>query len=118
MTPTVTVTVTPTVTPIITDTAMPTPTPLPGGPTTAYFAEGYTGVAATNGRATFTEVLNLLNRVALTGSRLKRPRAGRLGGNAVSQDREHMARIGRKDGKTPKRHGVPEEDGSQSRGSV
>ena len=45
-------------------------------------------------------------------------RAGRLGGNAVSQDREHMVRIGGKDGKTPKRHGVPEEDGSQSRRSV
>ncbi len=44
----------------------PTPTPLPGGPTTAYFAEGYTGVAATNGRATFTEVLNLLNPSAAT----------------------------------------------------
>lgn len=45
---------------------LPTPTPLPGGPTTAYFAEGYTGVAATNGRATFTEVLNLLNPSAAT----------------------------------------------------
>ena len=31
------------------------------GGTTDYFAEGYTGLAATNGRATFTEVLNILN---------------------------------------------------------
>jgi hypothetical protein len=33
---------------------------VPGG-TTDYFAEGFTGLAATNGRATFTEVLNILN---------------------------------------------------------
>ena len=32
-----------------------------GAATTAYFAEGYTGQAATNGKATFDEVLNLLN---------------------------------------------------------
>jgi hypothetical protein len=44
----------------------PTPTSIQGGSTTAYFAEGYTGVAATNGRATFTEVLNLLNPSATT----------------------------------------------------
>jgi len=46
-------------TPSVTATA--TATPPPGSPTTAYFAEGYTGLAATNGRATFTEVLNILN---------------------------------------------------------
>ncbi|MGH2411017.1 MAG: hypothetical protein ACRDGS_11700, partial [Chloroflexota bacterium] len=42
-------------------TATATATPPPGSPTTDYFAEGYTGLAATNGRATFTEVLNILN---------------------------------------------------------
>ena len=41
--------------------ATPTASPGTGSPTTAYFAEGYTGTAAGNGRATFTETLNLLN---------------------------------------------------------
>ncbi len=41
-------------------TATATPMTVPGG-TIDYFAEGYTGLAATNGRATFTEVLNVLN---------------------------------------------------------
>jgi len=40
-------------------------TPVPGGtvsgPFTLSFAEGYTGQASTNGKATFSEVLNLLN---------------------------------------------------------
>lgn len=38
-----------------------TPTPTPTPVTSAYFAEGYTGLASTNGRATFTETLNILN---------------------------------------------------------
>jgi hypothetical protein len=43
-----------------TPTVTTTPVPVAGG-TTDYFAEGFTGLAATNGRATFTEVLNVLN---------------------------------------------------------
>jgi len=40
----------------------PTSTPTPSGAgSIAYFAEGYTGTAAVNGRATFTESLNVLN---------------------------------------------------------
>ncbi|HWE61679.1 MAG TPA: hypothetical protein VHB98_08210 [Chloroflexota bacterium] len=39
----------------------PTPQVTPALATTAYFAEGYTGQAATNGRASFTETLNILN---------------------------------------------------------
>jgi hypothetical protein len=38
-----------------------TAAPPPSGPTTAYFAEGYTGTAAVNGRANFTTTLNILN---------------------------------------------------------
>jgi hypothetical protein len=57
--PTATATATVPVTATATTTA--TSTPLPGGPTSDYFAEGYTGLAATNGTATFTEVLNILN---------------------------------------------------------
>ena len=49
-----------TVTATAATTAAATPVTVPGG-TTDYFAEGYTGLAATNGRASFTEVLNLLN---------------------------------------------------------
>jgi hypothetical protein len=62
-TPSATQTITPTATAIVTGTTSPTATAtsLPGGPTDDYFAEGYTGLAATNGRATFGEVLNLLN---------------------------------------------------------
>jgi hypothetical protein len=45
-----------------TATASATATTLPVlGGTSDYFAEGFTGTAATNGRATFTEVLNILN---------------------------------------------------------
>lgn len=40
----------------------PTSTPTPSGAgSTAYFAEGYTGTAAVNGRAAFAESLNVLN---------------------------------------------------------
>jgi hypothetical protein len=61
--------VVPTNTPVISNTATATPAGIPtatlpanlASPTTAYFAEGYTGTAATNGRATFTEELNILN---------------------------------------------------------
>jgi len=66
-TATVTATATATATTSATTTVLPTATvtatstPLPGGPTSDYFAEGYTGLAATNGTATFTEVLNILN---------------------------------------------------------
>src|SRR6185312_965269 len=35
--------------------------PAPAGTTTAYFAEGFTGAAATNGKATYTESLDFLN---------------------------------------------------------
>ena len=57
----------PTATPTFTATTLPTATPSPTstpvstGPTSAYFAEGYTGQAATNGTASFTEVLNIFN---------------------------------------------------------
>jgi hypothetical protein len=57
-------TATPTWTPIgyITPTATPSATPaVQSTVTTDYFAEGYTGQAATNGKATFTEVFNILN---------------------------------------------------------
>src|SRR5207302_1171447 len=59
-TSTATVTRTATLTATATATATATPVAVPGG-TTDYFAEGFTGLAATNGRATFTEVLNILN---------------------------------------------------------
>ena len=59
LSPTLTNTSTPTLTPTITTTGTPTATPLPV--VTYYFAEGYTGQAATNGKATFTETLNILN---------------------------------------------------------
>lgn len=42
-------------------TPTPTATPMPVQQTATYFAEGYTGRASTNGQATFTEALNLLN---------------------------------------------------------
>jgi hypothetical protein len=80
---TATATITPTVTPVPgTATLLPTAPPLTATPTTppvatptavygtpissstattAYFAEGYTGTAKTNGRATFTEVIDVLN---------------------------------------------------------
>lgn len=60
-TPTATATSTATIVPTTTVTPTSTSTPAPGSPTTDYFAEGYTGLAATNGRATFVEVLNILN---------------------------------------------------------
>lgn len=65
------VTVTPTpavrVTPTPGVTITPTPVPLsPTAPTSAYFAEGYTGTAAVNGQATFTETLNVLNPASST----------------------------------------------------
>lgn len=66
-TPTATssVSATPTSTPTATGTPpTATPTNTPVGQTivtTAYFAEGYTGLASTNGKATFSEVLNILN---------------------------------------------------------
>lgn len=37
------------------------PTPAPASTTAAYFAEGYTGTAGANGRASFSESLNILN---------------------------------------------------------
>jgi hypothetical protein len=58
--PSATATLTPTATPTATSTPTATPIVVPGG-TADYFAEGFTGLAATNGRATFTEVLNILN---------------------------------------------------------
>jgi hypothetical protein len=60
-TPTVTVTPLP---PTATPSATPTTTasPIVAGPaTTAYFAEGYTGLATSNGKASFSEVLSILN---------------------------------------------------------
>ncbi len=60
-TPTATATSTATIAATTTVTPTSTSTPAPGSPTTDYFAEGYTGLAATNGRATFVEVLNILN---------------------------------------------------------
>jgi|GEM_PF-1279732 len=61
--PTATATPSPTftATPLPTATAPSTSTSLPSSPTRAYFAEGYTGQAATNGTASFTEVLDLFN---------------------------------------------------------
>ena len=47
--------------PVAADAATPGPGDTAGGPFTLSFAEGYTGKASTNGEATFTEVLNLLN---------------------------------------------------------
>ena len=55
--PTATATPSPTFTAVVPPTATASPT----SPTRAYFAEGYTGQAATNGTASFTEVLNLFN---------------------------------------------------------
>ncbi|MGH2411879.1 MAG: hypothetical protein ACRDGS_16180, partial [Chloroflexota bacterium] len=53
-------TASPTATAVISGTATVTP-PAPIGNTSAYFAEGYTGDAATNGKATYTEWLDILN---------------------------------------------------------
>jgi hypothetical protein len=54
--------------PLASSTASPFPiqsgsvvTPLPLGRTNTYFAEGFTGKAATNGKVTFEEALNLFN---------------------------------------------------------
>ncbi len=58
-TPTATATQT-TTAPTATATGTPTPSSVLGG-TADYFAEGFTGLASTNGRATFTEVFNILN---------------------------------------------------------
>jgi hypothetical protein len=64
---TLTRTATPTRTATATRTATPTattvgnPGPAVSASTRALFAEGYTGLATTNGRATFTEVFNILN---------------------------------------------------------
>jgi hypothetical protein len=58
-TPTNTLTNTPTATGTTTNTPTITPTLTPV--ITYYFAEGFTGQAATNGKATFTEALNILN---------------------------------------------------------
>ena len=61
-TPTATATVPVTGPAVATGTPTATASPsAPSNPTAAYFAEGYTGTAAGNGRATFTETLNLLN---------------------------------------------------------
>ena len=62
-TATVTFTPTPTTTPTQTGTvtATPTPTATSSPVVTYYFAEGYTGQATTNGKATYTETLNVLN---------------------------------------------------------
>ena len=56
----ITGTASPTATAVISGTTPVTP-PAPTGNTTAYFAEGYTGDAATNGKATYTEWLDFLN---------------------------------------------------------
>jgi hypothetical protein len=45
----------------ITVTSVITPIPPVSGPTTIYFAEGYTGRFATNGRADFDEYISVLN---------------------------------------------------------
>ncbi|HVA89689.1 MAG TPA: hypothetical protein VNL71_07585, partial [Chloroflexota bacterium] len=49
-----------TTTAVISGTATVTP-PAPVGSTSAYFAEGYTGDAAVNGKATYSEWLDILN---------------------------------------------------------
>lgn len=59
--PTATPSPTYTASPLPTATPSPTSTPVATGPTRAYFAEGYTGQAATNGTASFTEALNIFN---------------------------------------------------------
>jgi hypothetical protein len=68
-TPTVTYTPTPSQTLTVTQTPTITLTPTPsatGTPDIAYyFAEGYTGLASTNGKATFTETINMLNPTSL-----------------------------------------------------
>lgn len=54
----------PTPTAVLSGTVGPGPSatpPAPSGTTTAYFAEGFTGAAATNGKATYTESLDFLN---------------------------------------------------------
>ena len=57
--PTSTSTATATTTPTISPTL--TATPVPPTPVAYYFAEGYTGQAATTGKVTFVETLNILN---------------------------------------------------------
>lgn len=52
--------------PTATATAGPTAPQGSGGVTSAYFAEGYTGLASTNATASFTETLNLLNPSSTT----------------------------------------------------
>ena len=61
--PTQTFTTTPTQTPTPTGTVTQTPTATATGTPiiSYYFAEGYTGQGSTNGKATFTETLNMLN---------------------------------------------------------
>jgi hypothetical protein len=60
-------------TPLPTATATPIPSPTPGVPTASgttnvYFAEGYTGQAATNKSASFSETLTLLNPLSTPAS--------------------------------------------------
>ncbi|HEY8286921.1 MAG TPA: hypothetical protein VIJ28_21230 [Chloroflexota bacterium] len=53
-------TASPTATAVMSGTSAATP-PTPSGSTSAYFAEGYTGDAAANGKATYTEWMDILN---------------------------------------------------------
>ena len=66
-TPTFTATVTGTP-PTSTPSATPTGVAGQGNVSTAYFAEGYTGLAATNGKATFSEYINIFNPNATTAT--------------------------------------------------
>ena len=66
-TPTSTFTVTGTP-PTSTPSATPTGVAGQGNVSTAYFAEGYTGLAATNGKATFSESINIFNPNATTAT--------------------------------------------------
>jgi len=56
-----------TATPSATSTSTATPSPN-NGPTTLYFAEGYTGRLTSNGRATFNETLSILNANPFTAT--------------------------------------------------
>jgi len=60
-----TTTATPSATPSATSTAAPN---INNGPTTLYFAEGYTGRLTSNGRATFDETLSILNANPFTAT--------------------------------------------------
>jgi len=62
-----TTTATPSATSTSTNTTTATPSPN-NGPTTLYFAEGYTGRLTSNGRATFNETLSILNANPFTAT--------------------------------------------------